>query len=157
MISWGETGAPGASVACTWPATFGPSYVAGAVDQMPTAATIRAAIAARTTILRMVSPSAACERRDCIRISPVAPSVRWVTQAVFLSCLLAARRARVTNGLPCEPVVRSPAPFPAREAKAGAPVPPPAPLKKIPPAGERGGICRRTDAGEGQVHRVAPT
>jgi ATP-dependent DNA ligase len=32
-----------------------------------------------------------------------------------------------------------------------------APLKKIPPAEERGGICRRTDAGEGQVHRVAPT
>src|SRR5262249_61670804 len=59
MISWGETGAPGASVACTSPATFGPSYVAGAVDQMPAAAAIRAAIAARTTILRIVSPSAA--------------------------------------------------------------------------------------------------
>src|SRR6516225_5082362 len=83
MISWGETGAPGASVACTWPATFGPSYVAGAVDQMPAAAAIRAAIAARTTILRMVSPSAACERRDCIRISPVALSVRRFTQTDF--------------------------------------------------------------------------
>ena len=33
-------------------------------------------------------------------------------------------KVRVTNGLPCELVVRSPAPFPAREAKAGAPVPP---------------------------------
>jgi hypothetical protein len=31
-------------------------------------------------------------------------------------------KVRVTNGLPCEPVVRSFAPFPAREAKAGAPV-----------------------------------
>src|SRR5262252_1087120 len=85
MISWGETGARGASVACTspatLPATFGPSNVA--VDQMPTAAAIRAAIAARTTILRMVSPSAACERRDCIRISPAAPIVRRFTQADF--------------------------------------------------------------------------
>src|SRR5215831_8157797 len=85
MISWGETGAPGASVACTWP-TFGASNVA--VDQMPAAAAIRAAIAARTTILRMVSPSAACERRDCIRISPAAPIVRRFTQADFFSCPL---------------------------------------------------------------------
>src|SRR6516164_761149 len=81
MIWWGETGALGASVACTSPATFGLSNVA--VDQMPTAAAIRAAIAARTTILRMVSPSAACERRDCIRISPVALSVRRFTQTDF--------------------------------------------------------------------------
>src|SRR5215472_6811657 len=107
MMSRGETGAPGASGACTWPATFGPSYVAGAVDQTPAAAAIRAAIAARTTILRIVSPSAACERRDCIRISPVAPSVRWVTQADFFVVPVSCgerdvprftRRARVTNG-----------------------------------------------------------
>src|SRR5262249_18714436 len=51
-----------ASVACTLPATFD-----RAVDQMPRAAAIRAAIPARTTILRIVSPSAACERRDCRR------------------------------------------------------------------------------------------
>src|SRR5262249_8656545 len=81
MISWGETGAPGASVACTWPATFGLSNVA--VDQRPAAAAITAAIAARTAILRIVSPSAACERRDCTRISPAAPIVRRFTQANF--------------------------------------------------------------------------
>jgi hypothetical protein len=32
-----------------------------------------------------------------------------------------------------------------------------APLKKIPPAGERGGIVGGPTRGEGQVHRVAPT
>src|SRR5260370_16910884 len=79
MISWGETG--GASVACTWPATFGLSNVA--VDQRPAAAAITAAVAARTAILRIVSPSAACERRDCTRISPAAPIVRRFTQADF--------------------------------------------------------------------------
>ena len=68
MILWGETGGAGASVACTWPATFGPSNVV--VDQMPAAAAIRAAIAARTTILRIVSPLRSDEGRDCIRISP---------------------------------------------------------------------------------------
>jgi ATP-dependent DNA ligase len=32
-----------------------------------------------------------------------------------------------------------------------------APLKKIPPAGERGGIVGGPTRGEGQVHRAAPT
>src|SRR5262249_15623782 len=81
MVSWGGTGAPGASVACTWPATFGLSNVA--VDQRPVAAAITAAVAARTAILRIVSPSAACERGDCTRISPAAPIVRRFTQANF--------------------------------------------------------------------------
>jgi len=36
----------------------------------------------------MVSPSAACERRDCIRISPAGPGVRRFTQADFF-CPLA--------------------------------------------------------------------
>ena len=32
-----------------------------------------------------------------------------------------------------------------------------APLKEIPPVGERGGIVGGPTRGEGQVHRVAPT
>jgi hypothetical protein len=52
MISWGKTGAD-ASVACTWPATFGLANVA--IDQTAAAATITA-IEARTMVLRIVSP-----------------------------------------------------------------------------------------------------
>jgi hypothetical protein len=75
-----------------------------AVDQRPAAAAITAAVAARTAILRIVSPSAAWERRDCTRISPAAPIVRRFTQADFFVVPVSCReRRRHGAGETCHP------------------------------------------------------